>query len=273
MYALNIEQGKILKDSRGSYLEILVTLTNNDKDTLFYANYPCSWQNFYKPDNSVLQTEEMLCSKNLTEVHTLAPGNSSTVLLKLYFKYGLPTYEVKFRVGFNLLKVPGLYYSITPEDLNSKKYLWSNSITIEPDPAVVAAAQKKSWINPWEGINGYRFSAGYIKDLEIEASYLVTSYPEKDPGFGGFAMLVHYLGVGAEYVKDGPRNAFGAKLSYEASFNILAAQLGTDYLVTDKDQQLRIMPKVGLCLVCLPFITAEIIIFLQKALYNLINIL
>lgn len=122
----------------------------------------------------------------------------------------------------------------------------TDSLPAKPMAPVQTETPRKFSLNPWEGVNGYRFSVGYLKDFEAEASYLITSFPQKDPGYGGMAMLVHYIGVGVEYVKDGPTHAVGAKLSYEASFAILAAQIGTDYLVANGMQQARIMPKIGL---------------------------
>jgi hypothetical protein len=115
-------------------------------------------------------------------------------------------------------------------------------VILEPQP------RKTSGLNPWDGLNGYRFSMGYLKDFEAEASYLISSYPKTEQGFGGMMMLVHYLGAGVEYVKDGPTHAIGAKLSYEASFFLFSGQLGADYLVADGMQQARIMPKIGLSL-------------------------
>jgi hypothetical protein len=101
-------------------------------------------------------------------------------------------------------------------------------------------------INPWDNINGFRVAPSYYKNFEIEASYIISSFPEHDPGFGGFAMLVQYVGAGIEYVKVGAQHAVGAKLSYEANFSIFSAQVGGDIIISDKYLQYRIMPRVGM---------------------------
>ena len=105
---------------------------------------------------------------------------------------------------------------------------------------------KKFRLNPWDNINGFRVAPSYYKNFEFEASYLISSYPTQDPGFGGFAMLVQYVGVGVEYVNFEKQHAIGAKLSYEVNFSIFSAQAGGDIITSDKDFQIRIMPRVGL---------------------------
>lgn len=105
---------------------------------------------------------------------------------------------------------------------------------------------KKFRINPWENVNGFRIAPSYYKNFELEISYLITSFPKKDPGFGGFAMLVHYIGAGIEYVNVGNQNAIGTKLSYEANYSVFSVQLGGDFITSNKDFQYRIMPRLGL---------------------------
>jgi hypothetical protein len=106
--------------------------------------------------------------------------------------------------------------------------------------------KKKFTLNPWDNINGFRVAPSYLKNFEFEGSYLITSYPERDPGFGGFFLLVQNIGIGLEYINIGNQNAIGAKLSYEINYSILSAQIGGDVLKSDKDVQYRIMPKLGL---------------------------
>ena len=104
---------------------------------------------------------------------------------------------------------------------------------------------KKFTLNPWNNINGFRIAPSYYKHFEFEASYILSSYPEHDPGFGGFAMLVQYVGVGVEYLNVGNQHAVGAKVSYEVNFSVFSAQVGGDIIGSDKDFQYRIMPRVG----------------------------
>ena len=120
---------------------------------------------------------------------------------------------------------------------------------IRYDSKSTLSAPKKIKLNPWEGVNAYRFSVGNLKDMEMEASYLITSFPQQDPGFGGIGMFVQYIGAGLECIKDGTNYAVGTKLSYETTFLFFSAQIGTDYLYSDTGQQVRIMPKIGLSII------------------------
>jgi len=108
--------------------------------------------------------------------------------------------------------------------------------------------KKKFTLNPWENVNGFRIAPSYLKNFEFEVSYLISSYPKSDPGFGGFAMLVQNIGIGIEYVNAGNQNAAGAKFTYEVGFSLLSTQIGVDYLVSDVATQYRLMPKIGLSL-------------------------
>ncbi|MDR6966249.1 hypothetical protein J2X31_000242 [Flavobacterium arsenatis] len=107
------------------------------------------------------------------------------------------------------------------------------------------AEDKKFTLNPWDNINGFRVATSYYKNFEFEASYLISSYPRQEPGFGGFAMLVQYVGAGIEYVNVGNQHAIGAKLSYEANFSIFSAQVGGDIIASDQDFQYRMLPRIG----------------------------
>lgn len=108
--------------------------------------------------------------------------------------------------------------------------------------------KRKFTLNPWDNVNGIRLGAGYFNNLETEVSYILSSYPKKDPGLAGLAMRIQYLGLGLEYLRIGNQNVIGTKLSYEHTVSILALQLGSDFLVSDKDIQYRLLPKVGLTL-------------------------
>jgi hypothetical protein len=101
-------------------------------------------------------------------------------------------------------------------------------------------------LNPWEDQNAVRVGANFKNDYEAEISYLVTSYPKQEPGFGAMAMRVQYIGLGLEYLRLGNKNALGLKASYEESFALFAAQIAADYLTTFEDSQFRISPKIGL---------------------------
>lgn len=97
-----------------------------------------------------------------------------------------------------------------------------------------------------ENINGFRVAGGYYDNLELETSFLITSYPKQEQGFGGMAMRVEYVGAGLEYLLIDNRHVFGTKLSYENSFMFFSGQIATDFLFTDESTQIRVMPKIGL---------------------------
>jgi hypothetical protein len=111
---------------------------------------------------------------------------------------------------------------------------------------IYSQKENKFSLNPWENINGYRFGVGFQESLELEASYLITSFPQNDPGFGGMIMRVQYIGAGIEYLRIGNKNVVGAKLSYENSFALFSGQIASDFLFTNNTTQVRIMPKIGL---------------------------
>jgi hypothetical protein len=101
-------------------------------------------------------------------------------------------------------------------------------------------------LNPWEDQNAVRVGSNFKNDYEAEISYLVTSYPKQEPGFGAMAMRVQYIGLSLEYLCLGNKNALGLKASYEESFALFAAQIAADYLPTFEDFQFGISPKIGL---------------------------
>ncbi|QJP33273.1 hypothetical protein F0365_02050 [Nonlabens sp. Ci31] len=113
--------------------------------------------------------------------------------------------------------------------------------------SIAQEREKKGFdLDPWEDINAIRVSSNFIKDYEAEVSYLVTSYPKQEPGYGAMVMRVQYAGLGLEYLRLGNKNVLGFKASYEESFAIFAAQIAADYLTTFEDSQFRISPKIGL---------------------------
>ena len=111
-----------------------------------------------------------------------------------------------------------------------------------------AQKSKNNSLNPWENINGIRFGAGYYDHLELESSFLITSYPQQEQGFGGMGMRVQYVGAGLEYLWIDNKHVLGAKLSYENSLMFFSGQIATDFLFTDRSKQIRVMPKIGLSL-------------------------
>ena len=119
--------------------------------------------------------------------------------------------------------------------------LLSNSIFSQ-----IPKNENKFKINPWDNVNGFRIAPSYFKNFEFEASYIISSYPEQDPGFGGFFLLVQNIGVGLEYLQVGNQSAIGTKISYELNYSIFSAQVGGDVIASNQDVQYRILPRVGL---------------------------
>lgn len=243
-YTLTAGKPEIKKESGQRWLQIPVTLTNTTADTLKYATMTCSWQYSYTVDKPSVKIEEIPCDKNITNRIILPPYQNNTVPLRLYTINIPENQPLTFSIGHKMVLLDTLKSGkVIRDEMHKTKPVWTQPITFSSFKHEI---EPKIKINPWDNMNGYRFAVGYTKDLEAEASYLITSYPKKDPGYGGLAMLVHFVGIGAEYIKDGPRNAVGAKLSYEASFSLLIAQIGADYLYSEAGNQARIMPKVGL---------------------------
>jgi len=104
-------------------------------------------------------------------------------------------------------------------------------------PVLPASAQqqddvhkKRFLLNPWENVNGWRVGASFRQNLEAEVSYIISSYPTKEQGYGGLVMPIQNIGAGLEYVRYEKQHAAGAKLSYEFSILMLSTQIGSDLL-------------------------------------------
>jgi len=132
-YTLTITKGKVIKESKQTFWVTPTTLTNNTKDTLKYFSMSCSWQDFYSVDNNKLQIEGTLCDKNIPEILILAPGQSKTVEIRLLINQTMDTSEVKFKIGFNLMKVSSTQKTFDfdyKEESKKKNVIWSNIISM-----------------------------------------------------------------------------------------------------------------------------------------------
>jgi hypothetical protein len=128
---LYIENHKSKSCKRGqtTFLITPSTLTNNTKDTLRYYSMSCSWQDFYSVDSNKLQVEGNECDKNIPTILTLAPGQSRTVEIKLLISQTIDASEIKFKIGFNLMKVSGTKNEFDFRELQKKEnIIWSNTI-------------------------------------------------------------------------------------------------------------------------------------------------
>lgn len=108
--------------------------------------------------------------------------------------------------------------------------------------------QKKFQLNPWDNINGYRFSFNSFRTIDLEASYVLSSWPTKEPGYGGLVMRFQYISAGLEYLRLNKQDVYGVKFAYENSIAFLSAQVGADYIFSNDASQVRVMPKVGVTL-------------------------
>lgn len=95
-------------------------------------------------------------------------------------------------------------------------------------------------------LNGIRLSAGYLKNFESEISFIISTYPEKEPGLAGLVWPFQYFGLGIEYLSVKGKNCAGIKMSYEITAAVFALQLGTDLLYSHDGYQWRFTPKIGL---------------------------
>lgn len=121
------------------------------------------------------------------------------------------------------------------------------SVTLTAQTQDEAFSQKKKFqLNPWDNINGYRFSFNSLRTIDLEASYVLSSWPTKEPGYGGLIMRFQYISAGVEYLRLNRQDVYGVKLAYENSIAFLSAQVGTDYIFSNDASQVRLMPKVGI---------------------------
>ncbi|WP_133525210.1 hypothetical protein [Flavobacterium sp. 245] len=131
-YALTIKKGKIIKENKQTFWIIPTTLTNNTKDTLKYYSMSCSWQEFYSVDSNKLQVEGKDCDKNIPTILTLAPRQSRTVENRLLISQRINASEIKFKIGFNLMKVSSNQKKFDfdfIEQRKKKNIIWSNLIS------------------------------------------------------------------------------------------------------------------------------------------------
>lgn len=131
-YTLSIEKGKTGNAERGHYYEVPVTLTNTAKDTVYYLSWSCS-QDLYSTNHTGITAEQIPCDKNIVIRLALPPGKSRTVDLKFLIKDENDTKPPSFKVGFNLIIVPGddSIFKKWQEYKKVKNIIWSNEITTE----------------------------------------------------------------------------------------------------------------------------------------------
>ncbi|MRX41129.1 hypothetical protein GJU43_17725 [Flavobacterium sp. LC2016-23] len=130
-YTLTIRKGKVVKENKQTFWITPTTLTNNTRDTVRYYSMSCSWQSFYSVDNNKLQVEAKNCDKNIPIILTLAPGKSRTVKIRLLLSHRIDPSEIKFKIGFNLIKVSGTHKEFNfdfEEQQRKKNIIWSNII-------------------------------------------------------------------------------------------------------------------------------------------------
>lgn len=130
-YTLTIKKGKVIKENKQRFLITPATLTNNTKDTLKYYSMSCSWQDFYSVDSKELQVDGQDCDKNIPIILTLAPGESKTVEIRLLMDQTIYASEIKFKIGFDLMKVSSTQKEFDfdfNEQQKKKNIIWSNII-------------------------------------------------------------------------------------------------------------------------------------------------
>ncbi|WP_334125403.1 hypothetical protein [Empedobacter brevis] len=130
-YILTVQKGKVLKEDKTTYWIIPTTLKNNSNDTLKYFSMSCSWEEFYSVDNKKLEIEPKSCDKNIPKILTLAPGKESTVEIKLIINKTIDEPKIKFKIGFNLMKVDNgktIFDYDYKEEQKKKNIIWSNEI-------------------------------------------------------------------------------------------------------------------------------------------------
>ena len=133
-YILSINQGIIGRRGNQTYLIVPTILTNNTNDTLKYLTMSCSWQEFYFVDNDMLHVAYRSCLYDSPIALVLAPHKSVETKVKLWIGQLLDGTKIRFKLGFNLIKVKSKdYKSLKKESWElreTKNILWSNSVEI-----------------------------------------------------------------------------------------------------------------------------------------------
>jgi hypothetical protein len=132
-YQLSIQKGKVVKEGIQTYWEMPVTLFNNTTDTLRYFTMSCSWQSFYEVDNSKLKIEPIWCDKDIPQILVLGPGKKQPIKIRLLISQTMDASEIKFRIGFNLMKVTKDQNTLDfdhEEERKKKNVIWSNTISM-----------------------------------------------------------------------------------------------------------------------------------------------
>lgn len=114
--------------------------------------------------------------------------------------------------------------------------------------AAINTASAQKWadkVNPWGGINGVQFFIGGNSNLEAGANYVISSFPKKDPGFGGLAGFQN-ISIGMSAKGNKKHTYFGPHIAYQRALAILALQSSIEYHTSFKDNYLRFTPKAGL---------------------------
>jgi hypothetical protein len=132
-YTLTIIKGKVIKENKQTFWVTPTRLTNKTNYTLRYFSMSCSWQDFYSVDNNKLQVEGTSCDKNIPQILTLAPGQSRTVEIRLLISQTMDASKIKFKIGFNLMKVSSTQKTFDfdfKEENKKKNVIWSNIISM-----------------------------------------------------------------------------------------------------------------------------------------------
>ena len=93
----------------------------------------CSWQDFYSVDNNKLHVEVTPCDKNIPKILTLAPGKSRTIDIRLLISKTNDASEIKFKIGFKLIKVSRTQNSFDFDikaEQKKRNIIWSNIISM-----------------------------------------------------------------------------------------------------------------------------------------------
>jgi hypothetical protein len=134
-YTFSIEKGKMVSVGASSFLNVPVTLTNDTKDTLYYLSMSCSWEKLYSVDNTRLCIASRNCDKNIPKMLKLAPGQSRKQTILLRNEKTKDKTEIKFKIGFYLLKTEkseDVFHTMDYfyKDRLKKNVIWSNTISM-----------------------------------------------------------------------------------------------------------------------------------------------
>ena len=102
-----------------NYLFVKTTLTNNSSDTIVFITMSCSYPLEYTLDTKSLKIHLDDCFKNVSDLIAIPPHKKYERVVELAVEKDLvPTKEINFRIGINLIRVNDLIDALDKRNKN-----------------------------------------------------------------------------------------------------------------------------------------------------------